>query len=139
MTELTIPRLGPARAARQYPFATLARLGTRLAFGSDWPVSPADPLAAIGIATSRDWLPGERLTVAQAIRAQTAGVAWQAQAEHEWGEIAVGRRADLVCLSGDPEHTPIEEIFVTSTWLSGRRVHPALTLDEVIRPSPSEE
>jgi len=114
MTELTIPRLGPERADRQYPFATLARLGTRLAFGSDWPVSPADPLDGLRVATSREWLPGERLDVAQAIAAQTAGVAWQAQAEHEWGEIAVGRRADLVCLNGDPEHTPLGDITVYS-------------------------
>jgi predicted amidohydrolase YtcJ len=129
MTELTIPRLGPARADRQYPFATLARLGARLAFGSDWPVSPADPLDGLRVATAREWLPGERLAVAQAVRAQTEGVAWQAQAEHEWGAIAVGRRADLVCLSGDPEHTPLDEISVTGTWLSGRRVHTAFTLD----------
>ena len=128
MTELTIPRLGPGRAGRQYPFATLARLGTRLAFGSDWPVSPADPLAGLRVATSRDWLPGERLDVAEAVRAQTEGVAWQAQAEHEWGEIAVGRRADLVCLNGDPEHTPFDEIVVTGTWMSGRCVYAALTL-----------
>ncbi|QUQ66595.1 amidohydrolase [Kutzneria sp. CA-103260] len=140
MTELTIPRLGPERAERQYPFATLARLGTRLAFGSDWPVSPADPLEGLRVATSREWLPGERLDVAQAIAAQTAGVAWQARAEHEWGELAVGRRADLVCLSGDPEHTPLGDITVTDTWMSGRRIYAALTLDpEVSRCSPSEE
>jgi len=143
MTELTIPRLGPERADRQYPFATLARLGTRLAFGSDWPVSPADPLDGLRVATSREWLPGERLDVAQAIAAQTAGVAWQAQAEHEWGEIAVGRRADLVCLSGDPEHTPLGDITVTDTWMSGRHIYAALTLghddqhSDVPRSSPS--
>ncbi|GAA3431226.1 amidohydrolase [Kutzneria kofuensis] len=139
MTELTIPRLGPARADRQYPFATLARLGTRLAFGSDWPVSPADPLIGLGVATSRDWLPGERLDVTQAVQAQTAGVAWQAQAEHEWGELAVGRRADLVCLSGDPAHTPLGDVVVTGTWLSGRPTYAALTLDVDVPRSPSEE
>ena len=139
MTELTIPRLGPERADRQYPFATLARLGTRLAFGSDWPVSPADPLAGLRVATSREWLPAERLEVAQAIAAQTTGVAWQAQAELEWGEIAVGRRADLVCLNGDPAHTPLGDIAVTDTWLSGRHVYAALTLDPDVPSSPSEE
>ncbi len=139
MTELTIPRLGPVRAGRQYPFATLARLGTRLAFGSDWPVSPADPLAGLRIAITREWLPGERLDVAQAFAAQTTGVAWQAQAEREWGELAVGRRADLVCLNGDPAHTPPHEIFVTDTWLSGRRTYAALTLAVDVPRSPSEE
>ncbi|HEY0495838.1 MAG TPA: amidohydrolase [Kutzneria sp.] len=139
MTELTIPRLGPVRADRQYPFATLARLGTRLAFGSDWPVSPADPLEGLRVAITREWLPGERLEVAQAFAAQTTGVAWQAQAEHEWGDIAVGRRADLVCLTGDPAHTPLHEIAVTDTWLSGRRTYTALTLEVDLPRSPSEE
>ncbi len=140
MTELTIPRLGPGRADEQYPFATLARLGTRLAFGSDWPVSPADPLEGLRVATGREWLPDERLDVAQAVAAQTTGVAWQAQAEHEWGELAVGRRADLVCLNGDPEHTPLGDIAVTDTWISGRHIYAGLTLvSEVPRCSPSEE
>ena len=47
MDELTIPFLGTERAARQYPFASLLRAGARLAAGSDWAVSSANPLEGI--------------------------------------------------------------------------------------------
>jgi len=53
MDELTIPFLGPERAARQYPFASLLRAGARLAAGSDWAVSSANPLEGIHVAVNR--------------------------------------------------------------------------------------
>jgi predicted amidohydrolase YtcJ len=53
MDELTIPFLGPERARRQYPFAGLVSAGARLCAGSDWPVSSADPLAAMHVAVNR--------------------------------------------------------------------------------------
>ena len=70
MDELTIPFLGPERAARQYPFGGLLRSGARLAAGSDWPVSSADPLQGIHVAVNRmpgrragaGFLPGQRST-----------------------------------------------------------------------------
>ncbi|GAA0641847.1 amidohydrolase [Kutzneria viridogrisea] len=132
MTELTIPRLGEQRAARQYPMGTLHRLGTRLSLGSDWPVSPPDPLLGIGTAVARDWLPAERLDLTAALTAQTAGAAWQAGAEHEWGRLAVGHSADLVALDRDPtavEACDLGTIRVTGTWLAGRRLPDASTLD----------
>ena len=46
MDELTIPFIGPERAARQYLFGDLLRSGARLAAGSDWAVSSANPLRA---------------------------------------------------------------------------------------------
>ena len=50
MTELTIPFLGPERTAWQYPFRELVRTGARLACGSDWPVSSANPLWGMHVA-----------------------------------------------------------------------------------------
>ena len=50
---LTIPFLGPLRATWQYPFKSLLRAGARLAMGSDWSVSTADPLLEIEIAVDR--------------------------------------------------------------------------------------
>ena len=44
MDELTIPFLGPNAATWQYPFKSLLRAGARLAMGSDWSVSTANPL-----------------------------------------------------------------------------------------------
>ena len=50
---LTVPFVGPERAAWQYRIASLLRLGTRVAFGSDWPVSSADPLQELHVAVNR--------------------------------------------------------------------------------------
>src|SRR6202043_2111237 len=53
MEELTIPFVGAERAAWQYQIGSLVRGGTRVAFGSDWPVSSADPLQEIHVAVNR--------------------------------------------------------------------------------------
>ena len=57
MDNLTIPFIGPQRAARQYLFGDLLRSGARLAGGSDWAVSSANPLRAVQVAVTRT-LPG---------------------------------------------------------------------------------
>jgi predicted amidohydrolase YtcJ len=51
MRDLTLPFLTAERAAWQYPFASLARAGAHLAFGSDWTVSTADPLLEMEVAS----------------------------------------------------------------------------------------
>ena len=53
MEELTLPFVGPKRAAWQYLIGSLARGGTRIAFGSDWPISSADPLQEMHVAVNR--------------------------------------------------------------------------------------
>lgn len=53
MDELTIPFLGPERAALQYPFGDLKRAGARLVAGSDWSVSSPNPLWGIHVAVNR--------------------------------------------------------------------------------------
>jgi predicted amidohydrolase YtcJ len=130
MVELTIPRLGPERAAAQYPMASLLRSGARLSFGSDWPVTALDPLHGIQIAVTRGgWTPDERLSLTEALAAYTSGTAWQAFEEDEAGVIAVGRRADLCLLGADlgPGARPIDAdevagVPVEGTWLSGTEV-----------------
>src|SRR5271165_7300969 len=53
MDKLTIPFIGPERTARQYVFGDLLRSGARLAAGSDWAVSSANPMRAIHVAVDR--------------------------------------------------------------------------------------
>lgn len=103
MTVLTVPRLGPARADRQYRMRTLDEAGV-LAFGSDWPVSSGAPLDGIAVAASRRTADGtpeggrtpqEIVPAERAMRAYTAGVARQAFAEERWGRLTPGVSADL--------------------------------------------
>ncbi|MFI1364640.1 amidohydrolase [Streptomyces griseochromogenes] len=135
MDELTIPFLGPERAAWQYPFATLLRSGARLAAGSDWPVSSPDPLQGIHVAVNRVepgaagpvFLPDERLSLADALTAYTAGSAYVNHLD-DAGRVAVGTLADLVVLDRDPFAAPPEAIAETSvalTYVGGERVYAA--------------
>jgi predicted amidohydrolase YtcJ len=134
MTELTEPRLGPRRTDWQYPIGALDRLGTRISFGSDWPVTSMRPLDGLGVAVTRQtrdrrppggWLPEQRLPVERAFSAYTAGVAFQAFEEAITGRVAVGQRADLCVLSTDPRRVPPSElpaVEVLGTWSGGVQV-----------------
>jgi len=134
MVDLTEPRLGAARSTWQYPIGSLIRGGAPVSFGSDWPVSSPVPLEGIEVAVSRQtrdgrppvgWLPQERITLDQALRAYTAGTAWQCRDEGRTGSIEVGRDADLALLGADLRAVHVSELAevpVLGTWLAGRRV-----------------
>ncbi|WP_432188809.1 amidohydrolase [Streptomyces sp. Tue6028] len=135
MDELTIPFLGPERASWQYPFGALLRSGARLAAGSDWPVSSADPLQGIHVAVNRVspdesgpvFLPGERIGLTDALTAYTAGSAYANHLD-DTGRVRVGALADLVVLDRDPYQGPPEAIGGTGvalTYVGGERVYAA--------------
>ncbi|HEU5417796.1 MAG TPA: amidohydrolase [Streptosporangiaceae bacterium] len=136
MDELTIPFLGPERAARQYVFGDLAAAGARLACGSDWSVTSASPLRAIHVAVNRalhgasgaeaePFLPGQALDLAQALAAYTAGSAYVNHLDDETGTITPGKLADLIVLDRDPFAVPeheIASITVQQTLVNGETV-----------------
>jgi predicted amidohydrolase YtcJ len=134
MRDLRIPVLGPERRAWQYSFGSLARAGARLAAGSDWTVSSADPLREIEVAVRRvapetrssaSFLPDERLSLDQALAAFTIGSAFVNHLDADTGTIEVGKLADLVILDRnlrDPDAGPIGDARVRSTYVGGRRV-----------------
>jgi predicted amidohydrolase YtcJ len=135
MVDLTVPFIGEERAGWQYPFASLARSGARLAAGSDWPVSSPDPLWAIHVAVNRQlppaagevrepFLASQALDVDTALRAYTAGSAYVNHLD-EAGTIRVGALADLVVLDRDIRTGPRQEIGeaqVVSTYVDGVQV-----------------
>jgi predicted amidohydrolase YtcJ len=137
MTVLTVPRLGARRADRQYRMASLLASGAQLAHGSDWPVSSGAPLDGIAVGVSRQtvdgqpeggWTPHEIIPIDRALSAYTAGVAYQAFAENNWGTITPGASADLVWLDRDPRSTParqLPDIAVRATYLRGQPVYRA--------------
>jgi hypothetical protein len=142
MDDLTIPFLGPERSARQYPFGDLLRSGARLAAGSDWAVSSANPLWGIHVAVSRTLppgagepgepaaeplLPGQALSLGQALAAYTAGSAYVTNLD-EAGVIEPGMLADLIVADRDPFAGPAAEIGDTTvllTYVGGERVYAA--------------
>ena len=135
MTVLTVPRLGVERSDKQYRLRSLKTSGAPLALGSDWPVSSGAPLDGIAVAVSRrtatgdpegGWTPHEILPIEQTLAAYTAGVAYQAFAEGNWGAIVEGASADLVWLDRDPRKTPALElptVTVRATYLRGQSAY----------------
>ncbi len=131
MTELTEPRLGPERSGRQYQIASMLASGARVSFGSDWPVTSHRPLDILTTAVTRQtadhrppggWLPAERIDIETALHAYSAGTAYQARAQDQWGTLRPGMRADLVHLSADPLTTApaaLTDLQVLGTWLAG--------------------
>jgi predicted amidohydrolase YtcJ len=137
MDELTIPFIGPERTQRQYLFGDLLRSGARLAAGSDWAVSSANPLRAIHVAVNRSlpgatgaeaepFLPGQALGLAEAMAAYTAGSAYVNYLDHETGTIEPGKLADVIVLDRDPFAGPASEIAdtaVQATYVEGEPVY----------------
>ena len=130
-------RLGDDRLGGAYAWRTILNTGGTLAFGTDAPVEPVDPLAGLSVAISRanadgepfgGWRAEEAVTREQALAAYTANAAYAGFAEGRFGTLAPGERADFVVLSADPLMSSPEQIrgiAVEQTWVAGRLVYDA--------------
>jgi predicted amidohydrolase YtcJ len=129
-------RLGQERNKGTYAFRSLLDAKARLAFGSDWDVAPLSPVAGIYAAVTRrtidgktpgGWVPEQKITVEEALRAYTSSAAWAAFEEKEKGTLETGKLADFVVLSADPLSVApesLEKIAVETTVVDGRIVFP---------------
>jgi predicted amidohydrolase YtcJ len=129
-------RIGPERIKTTYAFRSLLDSGARLAFGSDWTVAPLDPLLGIYAAVTRrtldgknpnGWIPEQKITVEEALRAYTTNNAYGVFAEKTRGKLAAGYAADVVVLDQDLTAIPpeaIERAKVRTTIVGGKIVYP---------------
>ncbi|MBE6465893.1 amidohydrolase [Denitrobacterium detoxificans] len=130
--------LGPKRVPYMWPFRTLLDTGATLAFGTDSPVVDIDPRPGLFTAVTRQflpaqqpeegWLPTERITQAEALRAYTLGSARACSRESELGTIEPGKLADFVIwdtnlVSCNP--VDILSAQVQLTYLGGKEVFQA--------------
>lgn len=134
MRTLRNPLLGPERSGWQFVFASLRRAGARLAGGSDWTVTTANPLLEIEVAVNRvlpeargaePFLPDERLTLDEALEAFTLGAAHVNHLDGSTGRIEVGALADLVILDRDLRATDagaLGDARVVATYVEGEPV-----------------
>jgi predicted amidohydrolase YtcJ len=128
-------RIGPNRAKGTYAFRSLLDAGATLAFGSDWFVAPMEPLMGIYAAVTRrtldgkrpqGWVPEQKITVAEAVRAYTMGSAYASGDEKLKGSIEAGKLADLVVLSDDIfkiDPIQIEKVKVVTTIFDGKVIY----------------
>jgi len=129
--------LGHDRASRTYAFRTFLDHHVRLAFGTDWPVAPLDPMQSVYAAVTRatldgknpnGWFPEQKLTVAETVEAYTMGSAYAEFQETEKGSITPGKLADMILLSDDIfsiEPVRIRDTKVLKTFVGGKLVYDA--------------
>ena len=130
-------RLGAERIHYAYDFRSLLDSGATLAFGSDWPVAPLEPLMGIYAAVTRrtldnrnpnGWIPEQKISVAEAVHAYTVGSAYAQFGEKSKGSLEPGKLADLAVLSQDIFHidpVQIENTHVDLTIFDGRVIYEA--------------
>jgi predicted amidohydrolase YtcJ len=139
-TGTMIERYGAERHNRLYQTRTLLEAGATISFGTDWPaagwISTYKPLDSIEVAVTRQLVGSpdaavlepayERLSLEEALYANTLGAARQLRLDHLVGSLQPGKRADLVVLGKSlfdvaPHHiasTPVE-----MTMMNGRFTH----------------
>jgi predicted amidohydrolase YtcJ len=134
MEELTLPFLGRDRSERQYPFGDFLRAGVRMAMGSDWSVTTANPLEEMEVAVTRvdpenrdnaPFLPEQAIPLAVALAGFTSGAA-HVNHDDDAGTVALGNRADLTVLDRNlfaEGSGPIGDAQVDCTIASGVVVH----------------
>ena len=107
-----------------YPIGSLKARGVVVAAGSDAPVAPLDPLMGIYAAATRraesgaPVLPGEAVSVEDAMRMYTLGSAYACFDELVTGSVVTGKRSDLALLDRDPTAVHPEEIKSTRTLMT---------------------
>lgn len=132
---MVMQRLETERTVGAYAWRTLLQDGNRIAAGSDFPVESADPLLGLYAAVTRidlqgqppgGWMPDQRMSLEEALRAFTLDAAYAAHQEAELGSLESGKSADFVLLDReifDAAPTAILEAKVEQTWLSGERIY----------------
>lgn len=126
-------RLGPNRLTGAYAWNSMLRNGSRLAFGSDFPVENPNPFPGLAVAISRQdaagqptggWQAHERVSLQQAFAAFTTDAAFAGFAEDQLGRLGEGLHADFLILDRDIFDATPEEIRATQvmeTWIGGER------------------
>jgi predicted amidohydrolase YtcJ len=132
---LSAPRIGEERTGRQYRMRSLIDDGVTLTFGSDWPVTSEVPLAGLAVAVHRQtpdrfppggWIAHESISMGEALQAYSVNVARQAFADHEWGTLALGMRANFIVLAGNPlemDAHDVARMTVDRTYRNGVALH----------------
>ncbi len=126
--------IGPDRVKTTYAFRSLLDSGATLAFGSDWFVAPATPLEGIYAAVTRrtldgknpdGWVPEQKITVEEALKAYTINAAYASFEEDLKGSLEPGKLADFVVLDRDiTAIDPVEiwNVKALQTRVGGKKV-----------------
>lgn len=118
--------IGHERDKYTFPIKSLKDAGAKMAFGSDFPVVPLNPMNEIYRAVTRTdndglwegWNPQECISLSEALKGYTLGPAYGTFREHELGTLEVGKLADIVVLDRNLFKVPVKEILETKVRMT---------------------
>jgi hypothetical protein len=128
-------RLGPERAKGAYAWNTMLKSSVRMAFGTDYPVEPLNPMRGLYACVTRElpgggpeggWHPQEKISLDTCIREYTLGSAYAEFEEKNKGQIIPGKFADIIVLSADVTQAAPRDLLKTEvlmTFVGGRLVY----------------
>ncbi len=128
-------RVGANRLKGAYAWKSMLRNGAHLAFGTDYPVEPINPMGGLYACVTRElpkggpaggWQPQEKISLDECIGGYTVGSAYAEFAEGKKGQIAPGQFADIIVLSRDVTKLPPPQILNTEvlrTYVGGHLVY----------------
>jgi len=125
--QLVAVRVGEKRMTHMYPVATLMHAGTKVAYGSDWPVASANPLEGLEVALTRrapgakqgvQLSPSEVVSLENAVRNYTLNAAFALHVEDKSGSLTVGKNADLVAVDQNIFAVPPTKIAASHVLLT---------------------
>ncbi|MEQ8576228.1 MAG: amidohydrolase family protein, partial [Fulvivirga sp.] len=126
--------IGSERIKTTYAFKALLDANAQLAFGSDWFVAPPSPLMGIYAAVTRrtlddqnpdGWVPEQKISVEQALKAYTNTAAYASFDEEIKGSLAPGKLADFVIISDNlttVDPVSIKDLKILETYVGGKKV-----------------
>lgn len=108
-------RVGPQRWPLSFAWRDIKNAGNAIAFGSDWPVAPYDPMINLHVGLNREkWdesNPNQNLTLEELIIGYTRDAAFAEFKENEKGQVKEGFLADMVLFTHDLFALKPEEIL----------------------------
>jgi predicted amidohydrolase YtcJ len=132
-------RIGKDRCKGAYAWKSLLDTGANIAFGTDWPVEPLNPIEGLYAAVTRKdregesgdgWFPEEKISMEKAIELYTLGSAYASFDENILGSIEKGKLADMVVLSRNLFKIPEDKILETKviyTIIGGEIIYSSIT------------
>jgi predicted amidohydrolase YtcJ len=118
-----------------YRMRDLAAAGAKISFGSDWPVSSPDALLGAATAVNRSmpggasWTKHQSLTIAEALRAYTSGVATQLDKALRTGTLQAGQSAEFVVLNANPFALHESDLFDLRVIVTSTKANPLTKLN----------
>jgi predicted amidohydrolase YtcJ len=128
-------RISSDLMSRTYIFKTFIDNNVNLTFGSDWDVTPLNPLLGIYAAVTRKtldgsnpegWNPEQKLTIEEAIACYTNNNSYAVFSENKLGVLQKDMFADFVVLSKDITSIEVDDILKTrvlKTIYNGKEVY----------------